>query len=109
MMKNNVCAEKKHMYGCFRCPPPPGAGGTLRPCRGVWSGLGSGRATVSQALWEAAVQNPGNQTKRKQANKKALLQLQLGTQDSKQGRLESQYILPLGNQLCPSQKEKKCI
>lgn len=96
MLKNNVCAEKKTHVWVLQ-GAPLGAGGTLWPCRGVWPGLGSGRAAVSQALREAAVQNPGNQTKRKQANKKALLQLQLGTQDSKQRRLESQYILPLGN------------
>lgn len=108
MLKNNVCAEKKTHVWVLQVAPL-GAGGTLWPCRGVWPGLGSGRAAVSQALREAAVQNPGNQTKRKQANKKALLQLQLGTRDSKQRRLKSQYILPLGNQLCPSQEEKKFI
>lgn len=39
MMKNNVCAEKKHMYGCFRCPPPRVQEGPCGPAEG--SGLGS--------------------------------------------------------------------
>lgn len=70
------------------------------PCRaggGSWCGHRNERTATSQAVREAAVQNPKNQTKRKQANRKTLLWLQPGTQDSKQRRLESQYVLPWGN------------
>lgn len=37
---------------------------------GGWHGHRSERTAVSQAVWEAAVQKPKNQTKRKQVNKK---------------------------------------
>lgn len=47
-----------------------------------------------------------NQTKRKQASKKMLLWLQPGTQDSKQRRLESQYILPWGKEMNIKQRAK---
>ena len=93
-----------HAGGC-----PSAEEGPVPRCRGAWCGHRNERTAISQAVWEAAVQNPKNQTKRIQANKKTLLRLQPGTQDSKQKRLESQYILPWGNWLCLSQRGEKCI
>lgn len=77
------------------------------PCRGSCHGQENERAAMSLAAREAEVQISRIKLKKPQANKKPVLWLQPGTQDSKQRRLESQHILPWGNQLCLGQRGKK--